>query len=183
MKQWATIWPQLCILTECGTSLSLICRARIPVFSFSASGGSIPGNTRTRGHVLPTPFTHIGPFTVAWFGPDFQTFHFDLNQNCWNPCETSLGPRSGSNSQNLSLTKRGGLGPDQTQPWFGSFRSQCEKMFWMVRTNYRKFWQAIVRTGKRQRNWSVIHFSPVIQPVIEGYPLNWQHATSDACHL
>lgn len=32
------------VLTEWGTSLSLICKARMPIFSFSGSGGSIPAN-------------------------------------------------------------------------------------------------------------------------------------------
>ena len=54
-------------------------------------------------HCLLRVITSI--FTLISFDPDFQTFQFDSDQNY--RCETSSRP------------KRGGLGPDQTEPWFG----------------------------------------------------------------
>ncbi len=81
----------------------------------------------------------VSDFSV-WFTPKLQVW--DLPRITVQIKQLNLGP-----------TKRGGLSPDQTEPWFGLF------LVWKhfldgsdFRNVYRKFWQAIVRTGKRKNS-------------------------------
>ena len=53
-----------------------------------------------------------GAFTPALFGPDLLTFQFSSNQ--------MNNPESASDHSPDLQTKRGGLGPDQREPWFSS---------------------------------------------------------------
>lgn len=68
------------------------------------------------GSTSPWRYPVKGTFTPTMFGLDFLTFQFSPNQN--NRCERFLEPRPGNNEAKFSLTRRGHLGPDRTEPMF-----------------------------------------------------------------